>query len=107
MAQQVIPFKKALESLASDERYAEVFRHEHLSAGIYAPHESDDQDSHDQDEFYVVMNGSGFVAIGNERQPFGPGDLIFVSAGVSHQFQDFTPDFAVWAIFTGEGPAEI
>lgn len=105
MTQQVIPYKSALASLASDERYTEVFRHEHLSAGIYAPHESDDQDSHDQDEFYVVINGSGFVAIAGDRQPFGPGDLIFVSAGVSHQFEDFTPDFAVWAIFAGDGPA--
>jgi mannose-6-phosphate isomerase-like protein (cupin superfamily) len=101
MTQQLITYKTALASLASDERYSEVFRHDHLSAGIYAPHESDDQDSHDEDEFYVVINGSGFVVIEDDRQPFGPGDLIFVPAGVHHQFQDFTPDFAVWAIFTG------
>ena len=101
MTSQVIPYKTALASLASDERYSEVFRYEHLSAGVYAPHESDDQDTHDEDEFYVVINGSGFVAIEDEHQPFGPGDLIFVPAGAHHQFQDFTPDFAVWAIFAG------
>jgi mannose-6-phosphate isomerase-like protein (cupin superfamily) len=103
MTQQVIPYKTALASLASDERYSEVLRHESLSAGIYVPHESDDQDTHAEDEFYVVVNGSGFVVFGEDRQPFGPGDLIFVPAGVHHQFQDFTPDFAVWAIFAEGG----
>jgi mannose-6-phosphate isomerase-like protein (cupin superfamily) len=103
MTQQVIPYKTALASLASDERYSEVLRHESLSAGIYVHHESDDQDTHAEDEFYVVVNGSGFVVFGEDRQPFGPGDLIFVPAGVHHQFQDFTPDFAVWAIFAEGG----
>jgi mannose-6-phosphate isomerase-like protein (cupin superfamily) len=94
-------YKMALGSLASDERYTEVFSQGDLSAGIYAPHESDDQDAHDQDEFYVVLNGSGFFNVEGNRQPFGPGDLLFVEAGVTHQFEDFTPDFAVWAIFCG------
>jgi mannose-6-phosphate isomerase-like protein (cupin superfamily) len=94
-------YKMALGSLASDERYSEVFSHGDLSAGIYAPHESDDQKAHDEDEFYVVLNGSGFLNVQGDRQPFGPGDLLFVAAGASHQFEDFTPDFAVWAIFCG------
>lgn len=107
MTQQVIPYKSALATLASDERYSEVFRRGRLSAGVYAPHESDDQDAHDEDEFYVVLNGSGFAVLGEERHPFGPGDLLFVPAGVHHHFEDFTPDFAVWVIFAGvDAPAE-
>lgn len=101
MSQQVLSYKMALASLASDERYSEVFSHGDLSAGIYAPHETDDQEPHDQDEFYVVLNGSGFFNVEGDRQPFGPGDLLFVEAGVTHVFEDFTPDFAVWAIFCG------
>lgn len=92
-------YKMALSSLASDERYAEVIRRGGLSAGVYAPHQTDDQDSHDEDEFYVVLNGSGFFVAGEEKEPFGPGDLLFVEAGTHHHFEDFTPDFAVWAIF--------
>jgi len=99
MAHEVIAYKKALESIASDERYAEVFAGGTSSAGIYAPHESDDQGPHDEDEFYVVLNGSGFFVSEGDREPFGPGDLIFVSAGTEHHFEGFTPDFAVWAIF--------
>jgi mannose-6-phosphate isomerase-like protein (cupin superfamily) len=107
MSQQVLPYKMALASLASHESYSEVFRHGDLNAGIYAPHETDDQDVHDQDEFYVVVKGSGFLSVEGDRQPFGPGDLLFVAAGVSHHFEDFTPDFAVWAIFCGGDRGDI
>lgn len=102
MSQQVLSYKMALASLASNERYSEVLTHGDLSAGIYAPHESDDQEPHEEDEFYVVLNGSGFFNVEGDRQPFGPGDLLFVEAGVTHHFEDFTPDFAVWAIFCGK-----
>lgn len=101
MSQQVMPYKMALGSLASAERYSEVFRLGDLSAGIYAPHQTDDQEAHDEDEFYVVLNGSGFLNVEGNREPFGPGDLLFVGADTAHQFEDFTPDFAVWAIFCG------
>lgn len=96
-----ITFKKALASIAANERYSEVIRHGTMNAGMYAPHKTDDQEPHTQDELYVVVNGSGFFRIEDERRPFGPGDLLFVPAGVEHRFEDFTPDFAVWAIFWG------
>jgi mannose-6-phosphate isomerase-like protein (cupin superfamily) len=101
-----IPYKKALAGISTNERYAEVLRHGTMSAGLYAPHESDDQTPHDQDEVYVVRDGSGFFRIGDERQPFGPGDLLFVPAGVDHRFEDFTPNLAVWAVFYGPGESE-
>lgn len=98
MSQQATSYKMALAQLASDERYAEVLSHENLTAGIYAPHESDDQETHPDHKIYVVLNGSGFFAAGDDRQPFGPGDLLFAASETTHQFEDFTPDFAVWAI---------
>lgn len=101
MTQRSIPFKKALAEIRPDERYAEVIRHGTMSAGIYAPHESDDQGAHDQDEVYVVINGTGFFTVDGERHPFGPGDLLFAEAGRPHQFETFTPDLAVWAVFYG------
>lgn len=99
-------YKMALAKLASDERYSEVLRHGSLTAGIYAPHESDEEEAHPDDKIYVVMNGSGFFNVGDEREPFGPGDLLFAPAQTTHHFEGFTPDFAVWAISsspTGEG----
>lgn len=100
---QATSYKMALAQLASDERYSEVLRHGGLSAGIYAPHESDDAETHSEDKLYVVLNGSGFFNVDGDRQPFGPGDLLFAESQVIHHFEDFTPDFAVWAISLSTG----
>lgn len=96
-----IPFKRALAAIPTTDRYAELVRHGTMSAGLYAPHRTDDQVPHDQDEVYVVVDGTGFFRIEHERQPFGPGDLLFVPAGLTHRFEDFTPNLAVWAVFYG------
>ena len=83
------------------ERYVELFQHGTLSVELYAPRGSDPQHPHTRDEVYVVVQGSGQFRNGNTRHPFGPGDLLFVPAGVVHRFEDFTDDLAVWVIFYG------
>jgi len=98
MSQTATSYKTALAQLAKDERYSEVLQHGSLTAGIYAPHESDEAESHSDDRVYVVLNGSGFFNVAGDRQPFGPGDLLFSEAETVHNFEDFTPDFAVWTI---------
>ena len=54
-----------------------------------------------QDEIYLVQSGSGVFDKAGEKRPFGPGDVIFVEANVVHRFENFTDDFAVWAMFWG------
>lgn len=83
------------------ERYVELFRHGTLSVELYAPRSHDPQTPHTRDEVYVVAQGSGQFRNGDARHPFGPGDLLFVPAGVVHRFEDFTDDLAVWVIFYG------
>ena len=83
------------------ERYVELFRHGTLSIELYAPRGDDPQRPHTRDEVYVVVQGSGQFRSGDQRHPFGPGDLLFVPAGVLHRFEDFTDDLAVWVIFYG------
>ena len=71
---------------------------------------------HDRDEIYVIVAGRGWFCRGNDADPFdedrlglfgeertevGPGDVLLVPAGAAHRFHDFTPDFAVWAVFYG------
>src|SRR5690242_9582802 len=51
---------------------------------------------HDQDEVYIVLRGRGVFLHNGRRDPFGPGDLLFVAAGTEHRFEDFTDDLAVW-----------
>ena len=71
---------------------------------------------HDRDEIYVIVSGRGWFCRANDADPFeeanfgvagedrtevAAGDVLFVPAGAAHRFHDFTPDFAVWAVFYG------
>jgi mannose-6-phosphate isomerase-like protein (cupin superfamily) len=89
------------------ERFAPVLEHGSLVVEIYAPRGVDPQQPHTRDELYVVMSGSGRFVNGGERHPFGPGDVLFVPAGVTHRFEDFTEDLTAWVVFYGpEGGEE-
>ncbi len=83
------------------ERYVELFRHGTLSVELYAPRGTDPQSPHTRDEAYVVVTGSGWFRNGDTRRRFGPGDMLFVSAGVTHRFEEFSDDLAVWVFFYG------
>lgn len=83
------------------ERFVDVFSHGSLAVEIYAPRGTDPQGPHARDEIYVVVSGSGMFLLGDERADFGPGDFLFVPAGMAHRFEDFTDDLAVWVFFYG------
>ena len=82
-------------------RFARIFAHGTLEVEFYAPRGHDPQKPHTRDEVYVVVSGRGTFVIGDARHPFGPGDFLFVPAGVFHRFEDFTDDLAVWVLFYG------
>lgn len=94
---------EALEKLPGpdDERFARVLEHGSMEVEVYAPRGEDLQTPHTRDELYVVVRGSGGFVNGPERHSFGPGDVMFVPAGVEHRFEDFTDDFVTWVIFYG------
>jgi mannose-6-phosphate isomerase-like protein (cupin superfamily) len=83
------------------ERFAGVLQHCSLSVEIYAPRGSDPQSPHTRDEAYVVVQGSGEFINGSSRDRFGPGDVLFVPAGIEHRFLKFSDDLVVWVIFFG------
>ena len=83
------------------ERWVEMFRHGTLEVEVYAPRTRDPQTPHTRDEVYVVVRGMGIFVNGSTREPFGPGDLLFVPAGMTHRFEDFTDDLVMWVIFYG------
>ena len=74
---------------------------------LYAPRDNDAQVPHRHDEVYVVVQGSGVFARGKDKFSFSAGDLLFVPAFESHQFEEFTDDLAVWVIFYGPDGGEI
>ena len=83
------------------QRWATMFKHGHIELEFYAPQGTDPQKPHTRDEVYFVIKGSGWFVQGDERVRFGPGDVFFLPAGVPHHFENFTDDFATWAIFAG------
>lgn len=81
--------------------FVELFTHGSLSVEMYAPRGTDPQKPHTRDEVYVVGSGTGKFRRGSEEVEFGPGDVLFVAAGVEHRFVDFSNDFATWVFFYG------
>lgn len=81
--------------------YVELFRRGALSVELFAPRGVDTQKPHVQDELYIVARGSGEFVNGPRRHRFGPGDVMFVPAGVVHRFENFSDDFLVWVVFCG------
>ena len=87
--------------------YVVPFRHGTLEVGVYRPVGVDDQKPHTRDEVYVVIAGTGTFVAGGDRRAFGPGEVLFVAAGVDHLFEDFTTDFAAWVFFYGPPGGEV
>lgn len=82
-------------------RSAVAFEHGSMLAKLYAPRGTDPQTPHTRDEVYVVIAGSGRFVAGDQSWPFGPGDFLFVPAGMVHRFEDFTDDLKLWVVFYG------
>ena len=83
------------------ERFARVLGYGSMEVEVYAPRGHDPQLPHSRDELYFVVSGGGEFVNGPDRHPFGPGDALFVPAGVKHRFEDFTDDLVVWVVFYG------
>ena len=83
------------------ERHAVCLRHGSWTLELYEPEQEDRQQPHNQDECYVILEGSGMFAMGDERQPFAPGDMIFVPAGLPHRFEAFGERVRAWVVFAG------
>lgn len=83
------------------QRSVEILSHGTMMVKYYAPRGTDEQTPHTRDELYVIARGSGTFVNGDHRHPFSSGDVLFVPAGVSHRFKDFTDDFGTWVIFYG------
>jgi mannose-6-phosphate isomerase-like protein (cupin superfamily) len=81
--------------------FAKVFEHGTLSVEIFSPKGSDSQQPHSRDEIYVVVNGRGEFVHGETREQIGPGDFIFIPAGLVHRFENFGDDLVAWVMFYG------
>ena len=78
-----------------------AFTHGSMSLVLFTPRGRDYQSPHDQDEVYIVMQGTGEFVVENERFLFGPGDILFVPAAKMHRFENFSDDLVTWVVFWG------
>jgi mannose-6-phosphate isomerase-like protein (cupin superfamily) len=77
----------------------EAFKKGAVSLVFFAPNKIDYQTFHDEDEFYFIARGKGEIVIEGERFACETGDAFFVAAKVPHRFENFSDDFATWAVF--------
>jgi mannose-6-phosphate isomerase-like protein (cupin superfamily) len=88
----------------------EALRHGSMSAILFTPRGSDYQETHTRDEIYVVVAGSADLFLaeksGEHRLPCITGDVLFVPAGMVHNFERISDDFVTWAVFWGPDGGE-
>jgi len=84
-------------------RWVEVLVREGVTVGLYAPGSTDTQGPHGRDEIYFVVNGSGTFWRDDERRRFAAGDMLYVPAGMSHGFADYSDDLMLWVVFCDGG----
>ncbi|HZP86836.1 MAG TPA: cupin domain-containing protein [Burkholderiales bacterium] len=82
-------------------RSAAVYQHGSMLLKLFEPRGHDPQGPHTRDELYFVTQGSGWFVNGDQRYRFQTGDVLFVPAGVTHRFEDFSPELTVWVVFYG------
>ena len=78
-----------------------------LDVALGLPLRPTGQTPHAQDEIYFIIRGRGVLFHDGKRDPFVSGDLLFVAAGIEHQFEDTTPDLALWRVFYGPRGGEV
>ena len=89
------------------ERAVTVLRRGPLDIALSLPLRPSQQTPHAQDEVYFIIRGRGVLIHDSKRNQFESGDLLFVAAGIEHQFEDISEDFAVWRVFYGPHGGEV
>ena len=83
--------------------YRELLAVPALSLGVFvaSPGEVDEQDPHDRDEVYVILDGEAVLDIAGVVHPVTAGSVAYVPAGVDHHFAQVHADLRVLVFFAG------
>lgn len=83
-----------------------AFKHGTLDVKLSLPTKDSAQTVHAQDELYFVIRGKGILLHAGEKTSFSAGDVLFVAAGVEHDYVEISDDLALWRIFYGQEGGE-
>jgi len=104
---RVIRFAEAQTGIPAGERSVRVWQRGTLDVAFALPVPPTEQAPHTQDEIYVIVRGRGVLFHDGKRDPFESGDILFVAAGIEHQFEDVSKDLALWRVFYGTHGGEV
>lgn len=104
---RVMSFADAQAGIPTGERSVRVWQRGPLDVAFALPVPPKEQTPHTQDEIYVIVRGRGVLMHDGKRDQFESGDILFVAAGIEHQFQDVTEDLALWRVFYGPHGGEV
>jgi mannose-6-phosphate isomerase-like protein (cupin superfamily) len=108
MSNKKVSLLDAVEKLKmeTEKRFVMIMKHGSMSVEYFSPLKQDNQTPHRQDELYVINRGHGSFNRNGEKIECKAGDVLFVPAGMPHQFENFSDDFATWVIFYGPDGGE-
>lgn len=94
-----------IEQQRSGKSYLEFLRVPALSVGLYTlpANGVDPQQPHTEDEVYYIVEGRGFIRVGEEDRAVETGTIVFVAANVEHRFHTISQDLKILVFFA---PAE-
>ena len=98
---RVIRLAEAQAAIPVGERSVPVWQRGALDVAFALHTPPKQQAPHIQDEIYIIVRGRGVLIHDGKQDPFEPGDILVVAAGVEHQFEDVTRDLALWRVFYG------
>jgi mannose-6-phosphate isomerase-like protein (cupin superfamily) len=89
------------ERAAAGRPYLEFIRTGAMSVGLYVlrPGEQDRQQPHTEDEVYLVVAGRSSFTAGEATRLVGPGDTLYVEAGVPHHFHEIAEELQLLVVF--------
>ena len=103
-----VSIEEAFTQLGKEERnrFTVLIKQGTMTMEYYAPKYIDQQNSHSQDEIYVIATGNATFFRNGERVQCKTGDVLFVPAQMEHRFEKFSDDFATWVVFYGKEGGE-
>ena len=104
MKEKIIEIRNLYSKMHLDNSdFLTFFDLDHLQVGILRlwPGEIDTQEPHSKDEVYFVLEGDGFIEIGNKSHEIKKDLFIYVPSEVKHRFHGNTQEILVLYFFSG------